>query len=39
MDARLIVEVQDTQTLLWHNAHIVDKRDGMFLVKYVDPKS
>lgn len=38
MEGRLTVEVQDTQTLLWYSAHIVDKQDTKFLIKYIDAK-
>jgi len=34
----MIVEVQDTQTLLWYNANIVDKKDKSFVVKYTHPE-
>jgi len=38
MDARLLVEVQDIQTLLWYTAYIVDKQKESFTVKFADPE-
>lgn len=37
MASKLVVEVQDTQSLLWYNAHIIDKEETAFVVKYTDP--
>lgn len=36
MEGRLEVEVQDTNTLLWYNAIILDKQDDKFVIQYTD---
>lgn len=37
MASKVTVEVQDPTTLLWYNANIVDKQEGMLVVRYTDP--
>ena len=36
-DCRTIFEVQDSQTLLWHTAYLVDKQEQTFTTKFIDP--